>query len=176
MLKIRRPSGRLIFNMGIAIPGKTVFLIETAPWSLSSVDYELTTESTDHYNDIIMRVMASQISGASIVYSTVGSGADQRKHQSSASLSFVWEFTGDQWIPRTKGQKHRNVSIWWCHHAPHTLPPQLVYDLSIVSISENNGHNLTSNWPRLQWVSDEVERPFRLQWSIHHISNGCFSN
>ena len=32
MLKIRRPLGRLIFNMGIAIPGKTVFLIETAPW------------------------------------------------------------------------------------------------------------------------------------------------
>ena len=34
MLKIRRPLGRLIFNMGIAIPGKTVFLIETAPWPL----------------------------------------------------------------------------------------------------------------------------------------------
>ena len=34
MLKIRRPLGRLIFNMGIAIPGKTVFLIETAPGSL----------------------------------------------------------------------------------------------------------------------------------------------
>ena len=32
MLKIRRPLGRLIFNMGIATPGKTVFLIETAPW------------------------------------------------------------------------------------------------------------------------------------------------
>ena len=31
MLKIRRPLGRLIFNMGIAIPGKNVFLIETAP-------------------------------------------------------------------------------------------------------------------------------------------------
>ena len=31
MLKIRRPIGRLIFNMGMAIPGKTVFLIETAP-------------------------------------------------------------------------------------------------------------------------------------------------
>ena len=36
MLKIRRPLGRLIFNMGIAIPGKTVFLIETAPCSLPS--------------------------------------------------------------------------------------------------------------------------------------------
>ena len=31
MLKIRWPLGRLIFNMGIAIPGKTVFLIEMAP-------------------------------------------------------------------------------------------------------------------------------------------------
>ena len=36
MLKIRRPLGRLIFNMGIAIPGKTVFLIETAPRRLMS--------------------------------------------------------------------------------------------------------------------------------------------
>ena len=35
MLKIRRPLGRLIFNMGIAIPGKTVFLIETAPSKLN---------------------------------------------------------------------------------------------------------------------------------------------
>ena len=34
MLKIRRPLGRLIFNMGIAIPGKTVFLIEAAPRKL----------------------------------------------------------------------------------------------------------------------------------------------
>ena len=37
MLKIRRPLGRLIFNMGIAIPGKTVFLIETAPRNLVSM-------------------------------------------------------------------------------------------------------------------------------------------
>ena len=37
MLKIRRPLGRLIFNMGIAIPGKTVFLIETAPWKRNEV-------------------------------------------------------------------------------------------------------------------------------------------
>ena len=36
-----------------------------------------------------MGVMASQITGDSIVYSTVYSGADQRKHQSSAPLAFV---------------------------------------------------------------------------------------
>ena len=36
-----------------------------------------------------MSTMASQITSLTIVYSTVYSGADQRKHQSSASLAFV---------------------------------------------------------------------------------------
>ena len=36
-----------------------------------------------------MSAMTSQITGVSIIYSTVCSGADQRKHQSSASLAFV---------------------------------------------------------------------------------------
>ena len=42
-----------------------------------------------HYNDIIMGTIASQITSLTIVYSTVYSGADQRKHKSSASLAFV---------------------------------------------------------------------------------------
>ena len=37
-----------------------------------------------------MSTMASQITSLTIVYSTVYSGADQRKYQSSASLAFVW--------------------------------------------------------------------------------------
>ena len=36
-----------------------------------------------------MTTIASQITSLTIVYSTVYSGADQRKHQSSASLAFV---------------------------------------------------------------------------------------
>ena len=36
-----------------------------------------------------MSVMTSQIANLTIVYSTVYSGADQRKQQSSASLAFV---------------------------------------------------------------------------------------
>ena len=36
-----------------------------------------------------MGVIASQITSLGIVYSTVYSDADQRKHQSSASLAFV---------------------------------------------------------------------------------------
>ena len=42
-----------------------------------------------HYGDVIMDAMASQITSLTIVYSTVYSGADQRKYQSSASLAFV---------------------------------------------------------------------------------------
>ena len=42
-----------------------------------------------HYYDVIMGAMASQITCLTIVYSTVYSDADQRKHQSSASLAFV---------------------------------------------------------------------------------------
>ena len=45
--------------------------------------------SCTHYSDIIISAMTSQINGVSIVCSTVCSGADQRKHQSSASLTFV---------------------------------------------------------------------------------------
>ena len=42
-----------------------------------------------HYG-VIMSMMASQITSLMIVYSAVYSGADQRKHQSLASLAFVW--------------------------------------------------------------------------------------
>ena len=56
MLKIRRPLGRLIFNMGIAIPGKTVFLIETAPWSHTAAVYQC----SDH-KEAIRRVQLGSL-------------------------------------------------------------------------------------------------------------------
>ena len=52
-----------------------------------------------------MGAMASQITSLTIVYWNIYSGADQTKYQSSASLAFLGrEFTGDPWIPLTKGQ------------------------------------------------------------------------
>ena len=42
-----------------------------------------------HYDDVLMDAMASQITSLAIVYSTIDSDADQRKHQSSASPAFV---------------------------------------------------------------------------------------
>ena len=70
-----------------------------------------------HYIDIIMTTMASQITSLTVVYSTVYSDADQRKHQSSTSLAFVWGIHRDRWIPRTKGQLrgkcfHLMTSSW----------------------------------------------------------------
>ena len=85
-----------------------------------------------HYSDVIMGAMASQISSFTIVYSTVYSGADQRKHQSSASLTFVrgihrwpvnsphkWAVTGkmfpfDDVIMCQICQSTKiKISIWW---------------------------------------------------------------
>ena len=57
-----------------------------------------------HYTDVIISAMASQITGVSIDYSAVCSGAHQRKHQSSASLTFV-------------GEIHR-----WPVNSPHKRP------------------------------------------------------
>ena len=43
----------------------------------------------EHYKDVMISAMSFQITSFTIVYSTVYSGADQRKHQSSATLAFV---------------------------------------------------------------------------------------
>ena len=51
--------------------------------------YYFAPRNNTHYSDFIMGAMASQITSLSIVYPTVYSGTDQRKHQGSASLAFV---------------------------------------------------------------------------------------
>ena len=70
-----------------------------------------------HYNDVIMTTIGSQITSLTVVYSTVYSDEDQRKHQSSASLAFVWGIHRDRWIPRTKGQLRGKcfhlMTSWW---------------------------------------------------------------
>ena len=65
-------------------------------WALSfSVYHEIVRPGPSktvvfHYGYGIMSVMTSQITSLTIVFSIVYSGADQRKHQSSASVAFVW--------------------------------------------------------------------------------------
>ena len=74
------------------------------------------TSETHHYSDVIMSAMASQITGVSIVYSTVCSGAENIK------VSRHWpswgKFTAERWFPARSGSNGENVSNWWRHRDP----------------------------------------------------------
>ena len=77
---------------------------------------------TFHYNDVTMAATASLITSLTIVYSTVYSSADQRKHQSSAPLAFCAgnsPETGE--FPAQMASSAENVSIWWRHHVSTLL-------------------------------------------------------
>ena len=66
---------------------------QCVPWDKGhweSVDCQGVNQGIFHYNDVIMGAIASQITSLTSVYSIGYSDADQRKHQSSASLAFVW--------------------------------------------------------------------------------------
>ena len=83
---------------------------ENFPWAIQEA-------IANHYCDAIMGTIASEITSLTIVYTTVYSDADQNKHQSSASLAFVWGIHRDRWIPRTKDQLrgkcfHLMTSSW----------------------------------------------------------------
>ena len=66
--------------------------------------YLRVTWKRHHYSNVIMGMIASQITSLTIVYSIIYSDADQRKHQSSASLAFV-----------------RGIH-WWPVNSPHKWP------------------------------------------------------
>ena len=61
------------------------FVPSAIPWSI------LWCRQFHDYCGVIVSAMASQITSLTIVYSTVYSGADQRNHQSPASLAFLRE-------------------------------------------------------------------------------------
>ena len=85
--------------------------------SLCGCDCISISNYNSHYIDVIMSAMTCQITTLTVVYSTVYSDTDQRKHHSSASLAFVWGIHRDRWIPHTKGQSrgkcfHLMTSSW----------------------------------------------------------------
>ena len=58
-------------------------------WICSLRCQTISIHSNGHYTDVTMTMMASQITSLTVVYPAVYSDADQRKHQSSASLGPV---------------------------------------------------------------------------------------
>ena len=121
-----------------------------------------------HYCDIIMNAMASQITSLAIVYSTFHSGADQRKHQSSASLVFVrgihrWPVN----FPHKGPITWIFFSIRWRHHV---MGP----NLSIIPLP-----NVITNSTKFSAGTALTELRNKLQWTFSrnahitlHLSNG----
>ena len=109
--------------------------------------------TVQHYSDVIMSAMASQIASLTIVCSTVYSSAVQRKHQIPASLAFVrgihrWPVNSPHKEPVT-----RNLfSIWWRHHGytsrsddlcQYTGTTPWTHDVIITSLLRQNDVILT---------------------------------
>ena len=87
-------------------PARFFFFLFFLPPLVVNYNFDLPPQlpTCVRYIDVIMTTMASQITSLAVVYSSVFLDADQRKHQSSASLAYVWGIHRDRWIPRTKGQ------------------------------------------------------------------------
>ena len=99
-----------------------------------------------YYSNVIMSTMVSQITGFSIMCSTVCSGADQRKHQSSKSLDFVRGI--HQWpVDSThKGASNaENISIWWRHHEWPGSSGSCMQKINCLNLSFSSPHDLYKN-------------------------------
>ena len=89
---------------------------------------DIVTAKYNHFNVVIMSAMASPITSLTIANSAVYSGADQRKHQNSASLAFV---RGIHRSPvnflAQMASNAENVSIWWRHQDHRRLRWEVLY-------------------------------------------------
>ena len=102
-----------ITNIHICIIICSLFTGICSMWCLSYLEYKRSIEglivvklccehqnsthtlTMNHYSDATMSAMASQITSPTIVHSDIYSGTNQRKHQNSTSLVFVWRI--HQW-------------------------------------------------------------------------------
>ena len=104
------------------------------------------------YSDVIMSAIASQITGVSIVYSTICSSVDQRKHQSSVSLAFVMG------IPR------------WPVDSPHKGPvTRKIFPFDLFEAHRRK----SSRWLQMSWcqinVLESMTTMLHRRWLVARI-------
>ena len=97
---------------------------------------------SQHYDDVIMGTMGSQITSVSIVYSTVCSGANQRKKSKLCDTGLcAGNSQGTGEFPAQMASNAENVSIWWRRHVWRL--PECTTNLSeairLIPIKLNNG-------------------------------------
>ena len=155
-----------------------------------------------HYSDVIMRAMASQITSLTIVYSTVYSGADQRKHQRPASLAFVmgihrWPVNSSHKGPVTRKMFSSAFGILRYDTVQSVLPDSdrcLVCDrhrrhnyirsvgdklsgnLNLIFItipdSKVHGANMGPNWGRQEPGGPRVGPMNFVIWAVYKLTDG----
>ena len=72
--------------------------------------------SISYYSDVIMGAMALQITSLTIVYLSVYSGADRRKHRSSVTSLCQGNSPVTGELPIEMVSNAKNVPIWWGHN------------------------------------------------------------
>ena len=106
-----------------------------------------------HYEDAIMSVIASQITSLTIVYPSVYSGTDQRKHQSSVSLAIArgihrWPVNSPHKGPVTRKMFPFDDVIMTC-----SMNVSLMFKLFFLRIAGTNFHRATfSKLPCMNWI------------------------
>ena len=108
--------------MSNCIPHKTMDLIINSSLNnesmlIKGVPVGLTYVE-DHYSDVIMSALASQITSPMIVYSTVYSRRGSKKTSKLLVTSLCEEFIGHMTgeFPTQRASNAENVSIRWHHH------------------------------------------------------------
>ena len=134
--------------------------------ALTSLSHTHNFISTRHYIDAIMTTMASQITSLTVVYSIVYSGADQRKHQSSASLAFVREIIGTGEFSAQRASNAANVSIWWRLHGNGHANMRIAIYVPIATFVQ------TWFWINHFWHYDN-DKIYSLLFHIKHHNNWC---
>ena len=101
----------------------------------------------------------SQITGVSLVYSTICSDADQRKHQSSASLAFVrgihrWpvvSLTKGQW----RGKRFHLMTSSWAEYLfllqQHDLS-QWISMIDVIKVCKNVSSNIPGEQSKMHFT------------------------
>ena len=118
-----------------------------------------------HYNDVIMGTIVSQITSLTIVYSTVYSDADQRKHQSSVLLAIcVGNSPGTGEFPAQMASNAENVSIWWRPDAYAAGSPYLIHWWTVVKWTLRK---------KLQWILNENNEISLKKMHLKIISAKC---
>ena len=114
-----------------------------------------------HYSGAIIGAMASQITSLTIVYATVYSGADQRKHKSSASLAFMqvirrWPVNSPHKGPVTRKKSFHLMTSSW--HYSDQKCAHVCSEWCVV------GYGAGASWDLWNWSIGHWQQP-GLSWT-----------